>query len=83
MVTDLASVVLILFIIYYFTQFYIWNLFKNCFVDRDSTTDNCIQKPHFESSSPSQPNITNVDCEDRTDPIPQVRYSVYSLQSEA
>ena len=37
-----ASIVLILFIIYYFTQVYIWNLLKNCFVDRDSTADSGI-----------------------------------------
>ena len=78
-----ASVVLILFIIYYFTQFYIGTILKNCFVDRDSATDDSIQKPQFESLSPSQPNTTSVDCVDRTDPNPQVRYSVYSLQSEA
>ena len=66
-----------------FTQFYIGTILKNCFVDRDSATDDSIQKPQFESLSPSQPNTTSVDCVDRTDPNPQVRYSVYSLQSEA
>ena len=79
----MASIVLILLIIYYFTQVYIWNLPKNCFVDCDSTADSGIQKPQLESILSLQPSIASADCEDRTEPTPQVRYSVYSLQSEA
>ena len=79
-----ASTVSILFIIYYCTQFYIGNLLKNCFVDRNNTTDNSIQKTQVENLSPLQPNTTSVDCDSMTDPpTPQVRYSVYSLQPEA
>jgi hypothetical protein len=73
--------VLVLFIISYFTQVYIWNLFKNCFVDRDSTADSGNQEPQPEGISPLQPSIASFECEDRTES--QVRFSVYSLQTDA
>ena len=40
-----TAIVLVLFIIYYFTQVYIWNLFKSCFVDCDSTAVSGNQEP--------------------------------------
>ena len=78
-----ASIVLVLFIIYCFTQVYIWNLFKSCFVNRDSTADSGNQEPQPESVSPLQPSVASADCEDRAEPNSQVRFSIYSLQSHA
>ena len=74
---------LILFIIYYFTQVYIWNSFKRCFVDCDSTAVSGNQKPQPESVLHLQPSVATVECEDRLDPNSEVKFSVYSLQSEA
>ena len=73
----------ILFIIYYFTQVYIWNLFKGCFVDCDSTAVSGKQEPQPESVLPLQPSVASVECEDRLEPNSEVKFSVYSLQSEA
>ena len=42
-----TGVVLILFITYYFTQVYIWNLFKGCFVDCESTAVSGNQEPQM------------------------------------
>jgi len=70
----------IVFIFYYFTQSYIWNLLKICIVNCDNMADG-VQKPQAENLSPLHLNTTNVDCEDLTDATPQMRYSVYSLQS--
>jgi len=75
-----TGVVLILFITYYFIQVYIWNLFKGCFVDCDSTAVSGNQEPQLESVLPSQP---SVESEDRLEPNSEVKFSVYSLQSEA
>ena len=76
-----AGVVLTLYIFYYFTHSYIWNLVKPCIVDCDNTADDGVQKPQAENPSPSHPNTTSVDCEDLNDATPQMRYSVYLLQS--
>jgi hypothetical protein len=77
------SIVLLLFIIYYFTQVYIWNLFKNCFVDRDSTADSGNLEPQPESVSPLQSSVASADCEDRAEPDSRVSFPIYSLQSDA
>ena len=76
-----TGIVLVLFVIYYFTQGYIWNLFKSCFVDCDSTAVSGNLEPQPESVPPSQPSVTSVECGDR--PEPQMRFSIYSVQSEA
>ena len=77
-----TGVVLILFITFYFTQVYIWNLFKCCFVDCDRTAVSGNQEPQPESVLPSQPSVASVEC-DRLEPSSEVKFSVYSLQSEA
>ena len=74
--------VLILFITYYFTQIYIWNLFKG-FVDCDSTAVSGNQKPQPESVLPLQPSVATFECEDRLERNSEVKFSVYSFQSEA
>ena len=56
---------LILFITYYFTEVYIWNLFKGCFVVCHSTAVSGNQEPQPESVLPSQPSVVSVECEDR------------------
>jgi len=76
-----TGIVLILFITYYFTQVYIWNLFKG-FVESDSTAVSGNQEPQPESVLPSQPSVASVLCEDRLEPSSEVKFSVYSLQSE-
>ena len=76
-----AGVVLTLFIFHSFTHSYIWNLVKLCIVDCDNMAENGVQKPQAENPSPSHPNTTSADCEDLTDATPQMRHSVYLLQS--
>jgi len=76
-----TGVVLILFILYYFTHFYIWNLVKTCIANRNSSVDNGVQKDRGENPSPLHPDPTKVDSEDVTDHVPQARYSIYSLQA--
>jgi hypothetical protein len=77
----LADVVLTLFILYYLTQSYIWNLLKICVVGRENTAVKGVQKPQAENSPSPQPNTSSTFCEVLTDATPQMRYSVYSLQS--
>ena len=69
-------IVLIWFITYYFTQCYIWNLFKGCFVDFDSTAVSGKQEPHPVSVLPSQPSVASVECENRLEPNSEVKFSV-------
>jgi len=76
-----TGVVLILFILYYFTHFYIWNLVKTCIATRNSSVDNSVQKDRGENPSPLHSDPTKVDSEDVTEPVPQARYSIYSLQA--
>ena len=76
-----AGVVLILFIFYYFTHSYIWNLLKTHFVTRNNSVDNGVRKTQDENPSPSHPDPVDADSEDVTDSIPQARYSIYLLQS--
>ena len=59
------------------------HLFKSCFVDRDSTADSGNQEPQPENVLPSQPSVASADCEDRAEPNSEVRFSIYSLQSDA
>ena len=75
--------VLVLFIIYYFTQGYICNLFKGCFVDYDSTAVSGNWEPQPESVLPLQPSVASADCEVRADPNSEVGFSIYPLQSDA
>ena len=74
---------LILFITYYFNQVYFWNLFKDCFVECDSKAVSGNQEPQPESVLPLQPSVASVECEDRLEANSEVKFSVYSLQSEA
>ena len=76
-----TEVVLILFILYYFAHFYVWNLVKTCIATRNSSVDNSVQKDRDENPSPLHPDPTKVDSEDVTDQVPQARYSIYSLQA--
>ena len=69
----MISIVLLLFIIYYFTQVYIWNFFKNCIADRDSTADSGKQETQPENVLPLQPSVASADCEDRAEPNSEVR----------
>jgi hypothetical protein len=71
-----TGIVLILFITYYFTQVYIRNLFKGCFVDCDSTVVSFNQEPQPESVLPSQPSVASVECVDRLEPSSEVKFSV-------
>ena len=77
----LAGVLLTLFTIFYFTRSYIWNLLKTRVVGRGERASDYVQEPQEENPSPSHPHPTNAESVDVTDPTPQVRYSVYSLQS--
>ena len=77
----LAGVLLTLFTICYFARSYILNLLKTCFVGRGERASDGVQEPQEGNPSPSHPDPTNADSEDVTDPTPQVRYSIYSLQS--
>lgn len=76
-----AGVVLTLFIFYYFTHSYIWSLCKICAGKCVNMEGNSAQQPQIENPSPSHPNPTSAENEDLTGPTPQMRYSVYSLQS--
>jgi hypothetical protein len=55
-----ASIVLISFILYYFTQAYIWNLVKRV-VKRVNTESESVQKSQWGISTPSQPNASKVN----------------------
>jgi len=78
----IAGVILTLFILYYFTQSYVWNLMKICISDCDDLTEEIAQKPQAENPSTSHPDPTNTDSEDLNDETPpQVRYTAYLLLS--
>jgi hypothetical protein len=47
-----ASMVLILFILYYFTQAYLWNVVKRCAVKRENTESGSVQKSLCNTPSP-------------------------------
>jgi hypothetical protein len=79
--TIAAGVVFTLFIFYYFTHPYISNLLKNCTTTCDKRGNAGVQKPQVENPSPSHPNSSSAVGENLTEVNPQVRYSVYSLQS--
>ena len=76
-----ASVVLTLFILYYFTQAYIWNLMKNCLVNWANTEIEDVQKPQTDIPTPSQPNPSSAVGEDLSEVTPQIRFSAYSMQT--
>ena len=76
----MASVVLTLFISYYFTRSYIWSIMKVCTGDHDNTTSVGVQKPQDENPSPTHPSAS-ANREDQNDATPEKRYSVYSLQN--
>jgi hypothetical protein len=75
-----TSVVLSLYILYYFTQAYIWNLVKNCVVNRANTV-NDVEKPQSDTPTPSQPTTSSVVGEDLSEATPQTRFSAYSMQT--
>ena len=77
----MTGVVLILFILHYFTHFYIWNLVKTCIATINSSVDNGVQKDRGENPSPLHSDPIKVDSEDVTDQVPQARYSIYPLQA--
>jgi len=76
-----ASVVLTLFILYYFTQAYIWNLVKNCVVNRANTANEDVQKPQTDIPTPTQPTASTAVGEDLSEATPQTRFSAYSMQT--
>ena len=76
----MASVVLILFISYYFTRSYIWNKVKVCIGDRDNMKGVGVQKPQEENPSPTHTSSSAI-CEDQNDATPEKRYAVHSLQN--
>jgi hypothetical protein len=73
--------VLTLFILYYFTQAYIWNLMKNCVVNRANTVIEDVQKPQVDIPTPSQPTTSSVVGEDLSEATPQIKFSSYSMQT--
>jgi hypothetical protein len=77
----LAGAVLTLFTLCYFTRSYIWNLLKTRIVGRGERANDGMQEPREENLPPSHPDPSDADGEVVTNPTPQVRYSVYPLQS--
>jgi hypothetical protein len=75
-----ASIVLVLFILYYFTQAYIWNLVTKCVVSRVNTESENVPNSQCDISTPSQPNAGNADNEVLTGG-PKARFSAYSMQT--
>jgi hypothetical protein len=75
-----ASVVLSLFILYYFTQAYIWNMVKKCVVSRVDTV-NDVQQSLTDILTPSQPITSSGEVEELSETIPQAKFSAYSMQS--
>jgi len=49
-----ASVVLTLFVVYYFAQTHIWNLVKKCVVNRANKVNEDVQKPQSDIPTPSR-----------------------------
>jgi hypothetical protein len=73
--------VLSLFVLYYFTKAYIWNLVKNCAVNRANAEDDGVQKFQSNISAPSQPIASSADDAGLSGETPQVRYYAYSMQT--
>jgi hypothetical protein len=71
--TIAAGVVFTLFIFYYFTHSYIFNLLKKCTTARDKTGNAGVQKPQVENPSPSHPNSGSAVGENLTEVNPQLR----------
>jgi hypothetical protein len=67
-----ASVVLTLFILYYFIQAYFWNMMKNCVVNRANTVIEDVQKPQIDIPTPSQPTTISAVGEDISEVTPQI-----------
>jgi hypothetical protein len=75
-----ASTVLILFILYYFTQAYLWNAVKRCAVKRENTESESVQKSQCNTPPPPlQPNVSGVNEELPAET--QARFSAYSMQT--
>jgi hypothetical protein len=73
-----ASMVLILFILYYFTQAYLWNVVKTCVVKRENTESESVQKS--QRNTPSfQTNASGVNEESSAEI--QARFCAYSMQT--
>jgi hypothetical protein len=75
-----ASTVLILFIFYYFTQAYWWNVVKSCAVKWESTESESVQKSQC-NMPPLQPNVSGENEELPAET--QARFSAYSMQTES
>jgi hypothetical protein len=73
-----ASTVFILFIFYYFTQPYLWNVVKGCAVKWERTESESVQKSQC-NMPPLQPNVSDVN--DELPAEPQARFSAYSMQT--
>jgi hypothetical protein len=71
--------VLILFIFYYFTQAYLWNVVKGCVVKWQNTGIESIQKSQCNISPPLQPNVSGENEELPAET--QTRFSAYSMQT--
>jgi hypothetical protein len=75
-----ASTVLILFIFYYFTPAYLWDVVKSYAVKRKDTESESVQKPQCNMPPPPlQPNVSGVNEEFPAET--QARLSAYSMQT--
>jgi hypothetical protein len=72
-----ASAVLILFILYYFTQAYLWNVVKSCAVKRENTESECSEIP-AQHVPPLQLNVSGGNEELPVET--QARISAYTMQ---
>jgi hypothetical protein len=73
-----ASTVLILFILYYFTQAYLWNVALSCTVKREKTESECSEIP-VQHAPLLQPNVSGVN-----EALPagtEKRFSAYTMQT--
>jgi hypothetical protein len=73
-----ASTVLVLFILYYFTQAYWWNVVKSCAVKRENAESESVQKSQC-AMPPLQPSVSGVT--DELSAETQARFSAYSMQT--
>jgi hypothetical protein len=76
-----ASVVLTLFIFCYFTQAHIWNLVKNCVVNRANKVNEDVQKPQSYIPTPSKHTTSIAAGEDLSEATPEAKCSAYSMQN--
>jgi hypothetical protein len=71
--------VLILFIFYYFTQAYLWEVVKGCAVKRENPECESVQKYQCNVSPPLQPNASGGNEELSAET--QARFSAYFMQT--